>query len=49
MTRRVMSMAPDTAWNALTDSIRRHLADLPRLWGLPCVRRQYSLEKRYDQ
>ncbi len=32
---RMMNMAADTAWTALTDSIRRDLADLPSLSGRP--------------
>ena len=30
---RMMSMQPDSAWTALTDSIKRDLADLPSLSG----------------
>ena len=30
---RSMSMAPDSAWTALSDSVRRDLADLPSLSG----------------
>lgn len=32
---RMMNMPADTAWNALADSIRRDLADLPALSGRP--------------
>lgn len=32
---RMMNLAPDTTWNALADSIRRDLADLPSLSGRP--------------
>ncbi len=41
-----MHMAPDSAWSALSDSVRRDLADLPGLSGQPLKARMEAHAER---
>lgn len=46
---RMMNVATDTAWNALADSVRRDLADLPGLSGVMLEQRMRAHAARVER